>query len=129
MEALELAWTQHGERASDGFETYADDLPEELLAFRGEDALDDAPVVRAVLASDQAVPFDAPDEARGSCRTEIERLRDGAHRQRATAKQEQEAELAEGQVPDGRRRNHPRHALEDLEEVDGGRGQTRIWGQ
>ena len=87
-----------------------DDPLEEPRAVRGQGALDDAPVVRAVAPLDQTVTFDAGDEAGRGRRTEVEDLGDPAHRLGALAKQkEQEPDLAEGQVPGGDRRDFARH--------------------
>ena len=80
------------------------------VAGRGQGAFDDAPVVGAVAPLDETVTLDAGDETGRGRRAEVEDLRDPAHRLGAFAEeQEQEPDLAEGQVPGGDRRDVARH--------------------
>src|SRR3954454_8329742 len=128
MEAGELSRTEHAEGFADGLDADADHLLEEVLAVGGEDALDDAAVVLGMPSFAQPVPLHAVDEAGRGRRTELEGVRDRAHRLGAGAEEHEQSELAEGQVADKRRRHDPGHAPEDLEQVDGGFGQSRVLG-
>ena len=98
--------SRDGQALADEVEAHPRHPLEEPRAVRGQGALDDAPVVRAVAPLDEPVALDAGDEAGRGGRTEVEDLGDPAHRLRALAKeQEQEPDLAEGQVPGGERRD------------------------
>ena len=91
----------------------------------GKDTLDDTAVVLPVLPLDEAVALDALDEAGRRGRTEIEDLGDPAHRQRAfEPEQEEEADLAERQVPRRRGGLLAGDAMQEPEEIAGGRGQA-----
>ena len=102
---------------------------EEPRAGLGQGAFDDAPVVGAVATFDQPVPLDTGDEPGGCGRADVEDLGDPAHRLWAvTEEQEEQADLAEREVPGGDRRDVPRHHVERAEHRFGGLGQRFVAG-
>ena len=110
--------TRPARSASSADERQADDVEADrpraprgtACAVVGERALDDAAIVGAMAARDETVALDPVDEAGRRGRAQVEDLGDPTHRLgTVAAEQEEQPDLAEGQVPGGGRRRLSRH--------------------
>ncbi len=127
MEARELSRAERTQCPLDGIQPDARDGIEEVLPGIGQPALDDAAVIGPVSTLDQVVPLDPGDEPGHRRGAQAEHLGDPTHRLRAfPAEEVEQADLAEGQVCGGSRRDGPGDVAEDPQEIQRRRGQLVI---
>lgn len=127
MELGQLVRLELGQRGPDRVAADPRELLEEARAGFDERAFDDASVVGSMVSFDEPVTLDTRDEPGRRRRTEVEDLRDPAHRLRPFSfEQEEQTDLAERQVARERGRFLARHAVEDPKQVIGRRRQALL---
>ncbi len=126
MEAGQLVRAEDAERPFDGVQPDTGQRVEELFPGIGQPAFDDPTVIGSVAPLDQVVSLDPGDETGHGRGAEAEHLGDPTHRLGAfPAEEEEQPDLAEGQVGGRPGRHGARDVPEDAQEIQR-RGGQRI---